>query len=185
MEYKMDFEPPRWFVCDHSLRVLDESEWLQAPADWPSLGVGSDARKAQEEVLETILILNLRRLLREQVTYLCRAGDTWGREDITGVDNLGRFHLFELKRDYVSEDVPEQLGAYLLSRLFKAGDDFLDESWQLNNGVSAERWALFLAAAHANERTSNIGRRFVNESHPGIRSGFEPVQRVRLAAALP
>lgn len=176
--YSLEFEPPRWYLCDHSLKVSNLGDpLLSAPLeDWPARGTGISARKAQEEVLETILILNLQTLLRERLHYLCRAGDIWGIQDIAAVDDLGRFHLFELKRDRVGAAVTEQLGMYVLRHLFEPSDRVLDQFWEANLGVIEERWALYLAAALANTRTSNVGRHDVNEWHPSVlpRGGAEP-----------
>ncbi|MEL7667776.1 MAG: hypothetical protein AAGU73_06210 [Actinomycetota bacterium] len=172
-------EEPQWFICDHSLQIVNLDDPLpcepEDSGDWPSLGSGAGARKALEEVLESILVLNLRDLLRERVRFLYRAGDHWGIEDITGLDNLGRFHLFELKRDIVSGKVTEQLATYLLRNLFEPGDDYLSEKWALNREyLTVGRWALYLAAALANTRTSNIGLNDVNEWHSSVVSGVVP-----------
>lgn len=174
--YEMEFEPPQWFTCAPNLGVTDlDHPSLTAPPDWPSRGTGIDARKAQEEVLESILILNLEGLLRERVRFLYRGGDSWAIQDITALDNLGRVHLFELKRDRVRPVVPEQLSTYLLGGLYSSADDVLDDMWRRNTRVlTTARWALYIAAALANSRTSNIGRLDVNRWHPLVTSGSRP-----------
>ncbi len=173
---RMKFEQPEWFVCDHSLRVENPGTPMSAPpaepGDWPSLGQGSTARKAQEEVLETLLIRNLDVIFKERLRFLFRGGDYWGIQDITALDNLGRFHLFELKRDAVKAVVAEQLGAYLLGGLFQSPQEALDELWSMSvEGLPPRRWALFLAAALSNDRTSNAGATDVNQWHPRVVSG--------------
>ena len=176
---EIEFEPVQWFLCNHALRITNLTDPLfaapEAQGDWPSLGCGGAARKSREEVLETILILNLRELLRERLNFLFRGGDYWGIQDVTAVDSLGRFHLFELKRDRVRGVVAEQLGVYLLSGLFQSGDHFLEEQWSMNvERLSAKCWALYLAAAQANERTSSLGKNDVSSWHPSVLSGDEP-----------
>ncbi|MCX8007139.1 MAG: hypothetical protein N3B11_03375 [Coriobacteriia bacterium] len=174
-----EFEDPHWFICNHALQIVNLDDPLEsAPedsGDWPPFGTGVQSRKALEEVMESILVVNLPGLLRERVQFLYRGGDTWGVEDITGLDNLGRFHLFELKRDGLSEKVTEQLATYLLGNLFRSGDDYLDEKWSLNQQLlTVGRWALYLAAALANTRTSNLGPDDVNQWHPAVVSGSAP-----------
>jgi hypothetical protein len=178
-QYSLDFEDPQWFICDHALQIVNLHDPMESPpedsGDWPPLGTGEQARRALEEVMESILVLNLPGLLRERVEFLYRAGDTWGIEDITGLDNLGRFHLFELKRDGLSKKVTEQLATYLLGNLFKSGDEYMDDRWSLHQQLlTVGRWALYLAAALANTRTSNLGYREVNQWHPAILSGADP-----------
>lgn len=160
----MSFEWNRkvWYVCDERLRITNaDSPLTEAPADWP----GAESDKAKEEVLETLLILNLQTLLDEDLRFLFRAGDYWGLQDITALDPLGRVHLFELKKGKINNRVPQQLASYLLPNLFAGGREYARWTWQLNRDrLDATRWELYYAAALANERTSNIGRKYVNET---------------------
>ncbi len=150
-----------YYVCDERLMIKEELR--RRPDDWPSLKVG----QAQEEVLETLLVLNLEKLLDDDVRFLFRAGDYWRLQDITGVDPLGRIHLFELKRDAINGAVTKQLSAYLLSSMFEDARAYARRMLALNEELlTRERWKLYLTAALANVRTANIGRDFVNKNLP-------------------
>ena len=160
----IEWEDHCWYTCNRWLEVTDSGAPLaKAPTGWADAKAAK--RCAQEEVVETLMVLNLPVLLGEDVRYLFRAGDYWGLQDISAIDPLGRIHLFELKKAGISGDVTEQLGHYLLSSLFRSAPHYA--KWL--RGLSEERirgarWALYLAAAMANERTANIGLKYV-EAH--------------------
>ncbi len=153
----VEWEPSVWYECDARLRAArprHPQEEVQL-AQLHKKGV-----RAKEEVLETLVILNLQTILEEPLRFLVRAGDYWGLQDITAVDPLGRVHLFELKKDSIGRDVPAQLATYLLTNMFTDAREYASWAWSLNKRLlHGERWALYLAAALVNERTTTFGRK--------------------------
>jgi len=143
----------RFYLCDAQLRMsADDTGSSDPPKGW------DESDQAQEEVLETLVILNLHKLLAEDVSFLFRAGDYWGLQDITAIDRLGRLHLMELKKDKIDAKVTEQLAAYLLRTMFDDGVVFAHRMASLNRKhLEAERWAVYLAGVLANERTTVVG----------------------------
>lgn len=149
----MDVGQGLFYTCDARLRVAADDEGSTTPPPgW------SEAAPAQEEALETLLVLNLRKVLGEDVEFLFRAGDYWGLQDITAIDSLGRIHLMELKKGKIDAKVVEQLSAYLLRTMFDDGVVFARRMAGLNRVLlKAERWAVYLAGALANQRTTVLG----------------------------
>jgi len=71
---RIEWEEQRWFTCNRRLVVENPDAPLEKePSCWTEAKVAK--RCAQEEVVETLIILNLPVLLGEDVTYLFRAGD--------------------------------------------------------------------------------------------------------------
>ena len=143
----------RYFVCDDRMRVAEDDPGTpKPPPGWRR------ARWALEEPLETLLALNLPKLLDDDVSFLFRAGDYWGLQDITGIDPLGRIHLMELKKDKIDRPVTEQLAAYLLRTMFDGRADFVRRMAHFSeNGLTDSRWSVYLAGALSNKRTTTVG----------------------------
>ena len=143
----------RYFVCDDQLRISPEDPGADAPpTGWEG------AVQAQEEVMETLVVLNLEKLLADDVQFLFRAGDYWGIQDITAIDPLGMIHLLELKKGTIGAKVTEQLAAYLMRTMFDDASAFANRLADHNERHLGEsRWAVYLAGALANERTTTVG----------------------------
>ena len=149
----MDLSAGRYFTCDERLRIADDDPGdTRPPPGW------AKAQQALEEPMETLVVLNLQKLLGDDVSFLFRAGDYWGLQDITGLDALGRIHLMELKKDKIDNKVTQQLGAYLLRTMFDGRANFVRRMAEHNKrGFTDSRWAVYLAGALANVRTTTVG----------------------------
>lgn len=133
-------------------------------------GFEAFARIELEEALETILALNLPALSGEPIRLLGRTGDYWGDADLFAEDAAGRLHMFELKSGPITSAVATQLEQYLLKSAFADLPAFV-AYWRdrMDQSVfSVDRLTMYIAAAHAQVRTQNLGWVALSATENGV-----------------
>ena len=129
-------------------------------------GFSAFAKIHLEEALETILALHLPKLTGEPIRLLGRTGDYWGDADLFAEDAAGRLHMFEVKPGAITAGVTTQLQHYLLKAAFADPASFV-AFWRDRLGAnvfSTDRLTMYLAGAHAQIRTANLGWKILSKT---------------------
>lgn len=126
----------------------------ERPGFWTS-GV-----RSIEATVETLLALNLMRIVGFPLRLVRRAFPIDPSADIVATDILRRVHLFELKKGSVSGQAAAQLEQYLLKHVFGDADRFLTEGAdQGQQQITTHQVARDIMGVSANERSGIVGYR--------------------------
>lgn len=158
----MDFTESSYFRlgCDFGLDD-DNIEPVDAFPDGLTVSL-----RVVDEVLETFVSLHLKRVTGLPLEYVGRGHRNWAGEDLLAWDQLGRIHLFELKKTTINEQVIGQLMQYTMRHLFRPVADFVEKKWGERQATVEDGLATYLAGAYANERTTKLGCSYVVENLP-------------------
>lgn len=107
--------------------------WRYAPVEADmSLGPSVDKPSAWassvrgvESSVETLLAIHTEQFVGFPLRFLRRDRPLHGAEDLVATDDIGRIHIFELKKGSISEQAASQLEYYLFRYLFQNPDAFV------------------------------------------------------------
>lgn len=130
-----------WGTQQHSWRPLDT---LLAPRGPATSICPADAVRTVEKVLETYIALNFEEVTGAAPVSVVGSRALCSEADVVAVDELGRVHMFEVKKDEIRKRDVEQATHYMLRSVF------VDRFAAFNNnpeGLEARTYALAAALA--------------------------------------
>lgn len=119
--------------------------------------------RVAEEVLETFLMLHLEEMTGLPLYFVSRGHEYWGAEDLIAWDELGRVHLFELKKGAIKAETIDQLTQYMMRYLFHSVDGLVEEEWRRGTKILDISLSTHLAAACAGWRLATMGHGALRE----------------------
>lgn len=141
------FGPGRWSVADFPLGQIDGpfGTWTDTLAPPLHRGDGNLIEKS----LETLVALQFGFITGAEPTAIVTSRPMCSDPDVVALDNLGRIHLVELKKQSLTAKDVEQAEQYMLRLVFRDVADFMNR-WAEVEGARNRTLQLSIAGLWAN-----------------------------------